>query len=379
MMRSSSAQPSSKNPLVSIGLPTRNRAHLLKEALESLLGQTYRNIEYIVSDNASTDGTAELLHDYAARDPRIRYIRQDTDINGMENHEFVLRKAQGEYFMWASDDDWWHPRFVETLVDVLEKNPSYGVAMSYYYKHFINRGEAFTKEVRHNFTPLTHQQLYRKYLRGRATPIFFFGLYRTRILRQIFIRKTPRWFNGLLLTFCEVALATRSYSVPEFLHRQLQDTRLHIVRHPTNPYTIGELKPFAVTHAMLMVPWWLFTSPAITLRRKHLIFGPWLWRSWLYKRKMAREIWRFVRYVILPFNDGKMNLDALLDEWLTVVNYSVLAHTLFLIKRCALKDRQAVLGYIRDRKQTFEKQTADPLSKDQITKLDFLEAQLHTP
>src|SRR3989338_8821533 len=122
MMRSSSAQPSSKNPLVSIGLPTRNRAHLLKEALESLLGQTYRNIEYIVSDNASTDGTAELLHDYAARDPRIRYIRQDTDINGMENHEFVLRKAQGEYFMWASDDDWWHPRFVETLVDVLEKN-----------------------------------------------------------------------------------------------------------------------------------------------------------------------------------------------------------------------------------------------------------------
>ena len=127
---------------------------------------------------------------------------------------------------------------------------------------------------------------------------------------------------------------------------------------------------------MLMVPWWLFTSPAIPLRRKHLIFGPWLWRSWLYKRKMAREIWRFVRYVILPFNDGKMNLDALLDEWLTVVNYSVLAHTLFLIKRYALKDRQAVLGYIRDRKQTFEKQTADPLSKDQITKLDFLEAQL---
>ncbi len=363
-------------PLVSVGLPTRNRANLLKDALKALLDQTYKNIEYIVSDNASTDGTEELVRSYAARDPRISYIRQKTDINGMANHEFVLREAKGKYFMWASDDDWWHPQFVETLVDILEKNPSYGVAMSYYHKYFINRDNPFIKEVRHDFTSLDHQQLYRLYLRGRTTTIFFFGLYRTDLLKKIFRRKTPWWFNGLTLTLSEVALATRSYSVPEFLHRQLQDGRLHIVRHPTNPYTIGELEPFAVTRFVLTIPWWLFTSSAIPLRRKHLILGPWLRRSWQYKRKMAREIWRFVRYSILTFNRKRIDVDGLLDEWLTTVNYGVLANALFLINQYAKKDKQGILGLIRARKHEFEKQTADGLSGDQIAKLTFLETHL---
>ena len=363
-------------PLVSVGLPTRNRAHLLPEALESLLNQTYQNIEYVISDNASTDGTEALLRSYAVQDPRIRYIRQPADINGMENHEFVLREAKGKYFMWASDDDWWHPRFVETLVDVLERNPAYGVAMSHYYKYIVHQGAPFTREVTHDFTHLSHRELYRAYLRGRVTHVFFFGLYRTPLLKKIFQRKTPWWFNGLTLTLSEVALATRSFSVPEFLHRQLQDARLHTVRHPTNPYTFGELEPFAVTRFVLTIPWWLFTSAAIPLRRKHLILGPWLCRAWLYKRKMTREIWRFARYSMLPFDKNKINLEGLLDEWLASVNYGVLANDLFFIKRYAKMDKSEVLGRIKARKEILERETSDRLSADQIAKLTFLETVL---
>ena len=362
--------------LVSVGLPTRNRAHLLRDALEALLNQTYKNIEYIISDNASTDGTEALLRSYALRDPRIRYIRQATDINGMENHAFVLREAKGEYFMWASDDDWWDPRFVETLVQVLEKNIAYGVAMSHYHKYFINHGDPFIKEVRHDFTHLDHRALYRTYLRGRATTIFFFGVYRTDLLKRVFKRKAPWCFNGLMLTLSEIALATRSFSVPEFLHRQLQDARLHIVRHPTNPYTIGELEPFAVTRYVLTIPWWLFTSSVIPLRRKYLIVGPWAGRAWLYKKKIAHEIGRFVRYAILPFNIKKIHVDGLLDEWLTAANYVTLADILFFMNQYAKKDKKGILERIKARKQTFEHQTPARSGEDEIKKLMFLEGHL---
>lgn len=283
-----------ETPLVSVGLPTRNRATLLPRALQSLLDQTYRHIEYIVSDNASTDDTEVVIRSFAARDPRIRFVRQSRDINGIRNHEYVLTRARGEYFMWASDDDWWDPRFVEALVSVLEQHPGYGVAMSHYYQHIINDDNERTELRVHDFTNRSHGECYRHYLRGRKTPIFFFGLYRTDLLKKIMKRGTPICFKGPLLFLSEVALSTRLYSVPEPLHLRLQDRRPDIVRHPDNPFALAENKPFAITHYMLKTPWWLLTSPAIPLRRKHVIFGPWFWRAWLYKRKIAREWWRFV-------------------------------------------------------------------------------------
>jgi cellulose synthase/poly-beta-1,6-N-acetylglucosamine synthase-like glycosyltransferase len=70
--------PVSAPPLVSIGLPVYNGERFLAQALDSLLGQTLGDLEIIVSDNASTDRTAEICKDYAARDARIRYIRQES-------------------------------------------------------------------------------------------------------------------------------------------------------------------------------------------------------------------------------------------------------------------------------------------------------------
>jgi glycosyltransferase involved in cell wall biosynthesis len=115
-------------PLVTIGLPTRNRAGVIGPLLDSLLAQEYRNFELIISDNASTDDTADICERYAARDARIRVVRQETNIGLVGNHNFVLGEARGEYFCWSGDDDLYEPDFLSSLVAVLERDRSVGLA-----------------------------------------------------------------------------------------------------------------------------------------------------------------------------------------------------------------------------------------------------------
>jgi glycosyltransferase involved in cell wall biosynthesis len=113
----------SHTPRVSIGLPTYSRAGLLPRALDALLAQEYRDFELIVSDNASPDDTERVVRERAAFDPRVRYVRQPTNLGMLANFAFVLDQARGEYFMWAADDDEWDPRYLATLVAHLDGDP----------------------------------------------------------------------------------------------------------------------------------------------------------------------------------------------------------------------------------------------------------------
>jgi glycosyltransferase involved in cell wall biosynthesis len=110
-------------PLVSIGVPVYNAAHYLGQALDSLLGQTLDNFELIISDNASTDDTEALCRDYARRDPRIRYIRQPMNIGAPRNWNAVLQLARGEFFKWASGNDYCAPTLLERCVEALRADP----------------------------------------------------------------------------------------------------------------------------------------------------------------------------------------------------------------------------------------------------------------
>lgn len=93
-------------PSVSIGMPVYNGEKYIREALDSLLVQTFEDFELIISDNCSTDGTLIVCKEYASRDSRVRYIRQDTNIGANANFEFVLRQASGGFFMWLACDDY---------------------------------------------------------------------------------------------------------------------------------------------------------------------------------------------------------------------------------------------------------------------------------
>ena len=107
-------------PLVSIGMPLHNAGRQLAEALDSLLAQDYRDIELIISDNASTDTTESICRHYAARDSRISYQRTESNQGAVWNFNRVFEVAKGDYFMWAAHDDIRAPRFVTRCVDALE-------------------------------------------------------------------------------------------------------------------------------------------------------------------------------------------------------------------------------------------------------------------
>jgi glycosyltransferase involved in cell wall biosynthesis len=111
-------------PRVSIGVPVYNGERYLATALDGLLAQTFTDFELIISDNASTDATAEICARYAARDQRIRYSRSAENIGGAANWGRVFHLATGEYFMWAAHDDLQAPTYVERCVDVLDRDPS---------------------------------------------------------------------------------------------------------------------------------------------------------------------------------------------------------------------------------------------------------------
>lgn len=108
-------------PRVTIGLPVYNGADYLAEALDSLLGQSYGDFEIIISDNNSDDKTGLICRDYQEVDKRIKYIHHHKSIGGIENFQFVLNEARGNYFMWAAHDDLWDKDYLATLVPSLEK------------------------------------------------------------------------------------------------------------------------------------------------------------------------------------------------------------------------------------------------------------------
>src|SRR5436190_16408814 len=96
---------SARNPTVSIGLPVYNGEKYLPGTLDSLLSQDHEDLELIISNNASTDRTEEICREAAARDPRVRYYRNGTNIGATPNWHRVLALARGEFFKWAMHDD----------------------------------------------------------------------------------------------------------------------------------------------------------------------------------------------------------------------------------------------------------------------------------
>jgi glycosyltransferase involved in cell wall biosynthesis len=111
-------------PLVSIGIPVYNGANHLAGAIQSVLSQDYTNLEVVVCDNASDDGTPAIASDFAGRDPRVRYLRNPKNIGLLPNFRRVRDEARGKYFCWLGHDDLLSdPSYLSAAVDHLEAHP----------------------------------------------------------------------------------------------------------------------------------------------------------------------------------------------------------------------------------------------------------------
>lgn len=215
-------------PRVSIGLPVYNGERYLSEAIDAILGQTFKDLELIISDNASSDATEQICREYVASDPRVRYYRNIKNRGAARNFERVFDVARSEYFKWAAVDDLISLDNVERCVEALERNPRAVLAYSLA-THIDAAGEAFPSngalgpvDLRGDRVARFKQLLHRfnKYS-GVSGPMMLFGTYRRAALARV--RPMGRYFASDLVLLAELALTGDFVEVPD----QLLSIRLH--------------------------------------------------------------------------------------------------------------------------------------------------------
>ena len=128
--------------LVTVGIPVYNSVNTIEKTLKCILEQTHANLEVIISDNNSNDGTSDICEAYAKRDRRIRYVKQEKNIGMNANFKYVLQEAAGEFFTWNAADDQRSLDFIKINVNFLRKNKDFIASTS---PNFFE-GEEETKE-----------------------------------------------------------------------------------------------------------------------------------------------------------------------------------------------------------------------------------------
>ena len=115
---------------VSLGIPVYNESRFLKKTIDSLLNQTYSNIEIIAIDNASTDNSFRILKEYSNKDPRLKIFKNDKNIGLSNNFNLLVSKSSGEYFGWIGAHDIYNKDYIEKMVSKIIKNNNSSVVFS---------------------------------------------------------------------------------------------------------------------------------------------------------------------------------------------------------------------------------------------------------
>lgn len=202
-------------PRLSIGIPVYNGENYLAETLDSLLGQSYENFELIISDNASTDGTAGICRRYMKQDSRIRYICQPRNIGLSPNHNFLVRQARGELFKWADHDDLCAHDLLKCCIDALDEYPD--VVLAYSWTALIDSSGQMTEALEGSLATasLRAPERFRSMLHAKA------GDEGCGVIRTDVLRRTPlldSYHHADRTITAELVLHGPFYQVPDWLY-----------------------------------------------------------------------------------------------------------------------------------------------------------------
>ncbi len=212
-------------PLVSIGLPVYNGEAFIAEAIETLLAQSFQDMELIVSDNASTDSTGDVVRGLAARDSRIRYVRQPRNLGAAANFNAAFAESTGRYFKWAAHDDYVAGEFLQQCVDVL--NADEQVVLVYANALDVDHEGAEIGPVYDTETDLRGDagdvvERYHHFVLENHSCISIFGLIRRDVLER-----TPlidKYVGSDRVLLAELALHGKLIKLPGFMmfHREYE-------------------------------------------------------------------------------------------------------------------------------------------------------------
>lgn len=231
-------------PLVTVLTPVYNGARYLSECLESVRAQTYAHWNLVVVDNASTDGTSELLREHASRDTRIRVSRNERLVGVIENHNLAARQISSEtkWVKFLAADDALFPECLDRMVDLGEAHASVGLVVAYQRQG----GRVGLTGVPSPTNVVTGRTACRQSLFGHLA---IFGNPTSSMIRADLVRRREKFFDEANLhadtAACYDVLQTADLG---FVHEVLTYARLHTgsvtftVARRLNSYLLGHLQ-----------------------------------------------------------------------------------------------------------------------------------------
>ena len=205
-------------PLLTVGLPVYNGEKYLRLCLDHLQAQTFTDFELIISDNGSTDSTAEICNEYAEKDSRIRYVRQKINLGAPGNFNAVFEMARGEYFKWASYDDLIYPTFLEKCLNALREREKDGYVACYSESENINAEGLVTgafQEPDIRFTSDDPVHRFRDLTYEIHSCLIIFGVIRSDVLRRTC--RLGQWLASDYTLAGQLGLLGKVHLLPEKL------------------------------------------------------------------------------------------------------------------------------------------------------------------
>lgn len=217
-------------------MPVYNGEKWIEDSIGSILEQSMADLELIISDNASTDGTEAICRRIAERDSRVRYYRNTTNIGLFKNFDRVFELSTGEYFKWAADSDFCLQGFFEKCVAVLDSRPDVVLVYPRAYLLLKNPdGEEAAMEYFDDFNLQDEQPSvrFRKYLNRERINNVMHGIIRASALRQT--RLILPWAASDISMVAELSLRGKFFEVPDrlFVRRFDQETSSMMMNRAT--------------------------------------------------------------------------------------------------------------------------------------------------
>lgn len=194
-------------PLVTVGIATYNGEETIRRALVSLESQTYGAVEVLISDDGSTDSTADICAEFVARNPNWHFLRHPGTPGMLGNYRYLLARAKGEYFTLLDQDDRREPQFLSEAVQALGRTPDrVGWVSAISVVWGGTGGSSDLQQMHIDFAPAglssSRPVVRLRALLRRYVDIWMYGVYQTAAMRQAFsVAPESPIFPAVVLTF----------------------------------------------------------------------------------------------------------------------------------------------------------------------------------
>lgn len=275
-------------PLVSVGMPVYNGAPYIRESINSILSQSFEDMELIISDNASTDETEDICREFASADPRIRYVRNAANIGASDNYNAVFTLSAGTYFKWASSNDWCEKSFLAECVDVLNRRSD--VVLCYPKTRLFSENRADAEDYEDNLALESEDPAQRFIALNENMRLnnIMNGVIRADILKRTPLIKP--FFSSDICLMGELALYGKFHEVPKYLfYRRMDEATATKLKDETE--VLRHYDP-ELKSAMLFQQWKFLLEYYAAVRRSPLTL-----------KQKSRSFGRLVRMTVWSRSD----------------------------------------------------------------------------